>query len=157
MQNNSLKQNDEIGCLTGQDCSVSSQESCAAVKPFRIVYIILGAFFVILGAIGTVLPLIPTTPLILLAAVCFGKSSQKLHEWFLSTSLYRKTIHGFVKNHETTIKTKITLLTSVTIIMGLSYITMVIFQAPAYLRIILAVIWLSHIIYFGFLVKTTRK
>ena len=128
-----------------------------AAIPLKPVYIIFGLIFLILGAIGTALPLIPTTPLVLLAAVCFGKSSNRLNSWLLSTRLYRKTIDGFVRNRSMTIKAKAALLTSITVIMGISYITMTVFDTPVFLRVILAVIWLLHLIYFGFVIKTTRN
>lgn len=47
----------------------------------RIFYIILGWFSLITGIIGIFLPLLPTTPLVLLAAWCFSKSSQRFHHW----------------------------------------------------------------------------
>jgi len=157
MESNTLPQNEDIGCLTGQVNPVSNQIGNVIAKPFKIGYIVFGVLFLILGAIGTVLPLIPTTPLILLAAVCFGKSSQRLHSWFLSTRLYRKTINGYIKNHATTVKAKVILLTSVTVVMGLSLLIMTVFHPPVYLRVLLAVIWLAHVIYFGFIVKTSGK
>ena len=120
-------------------------------------YILLGVSLLVVGAIGTVVPLVPTTPLVIGAAFCFGKSSQKLHTWFLSTRLYRRAIEGFVRNRAMTIKTKVILLTSITVFMGLSYLTMVFFNASFIPRIILIVIWLCHVVYFGFIAKTVRN
>ena len=41
-----------------------------------------------LGAIGVVLPLLPTTPLVILAAFCFSKSSPRLHGWLLQSRVF---------------------------------------------------------------------
>ncbi|REG86619.1 YbaN family protein [Marinomonas pollencensis] len=49
----------------------------------RIFFIILGWFSLITGIIGIFLPLLPTTPLVLLAAWCFSKSSERFHNWLL--------------------------------------------------------------------------
>ena len=123
----------------------------------RYVYIVSGLLFLGLGAAGTVLPFIPTTPFALLAAVCFGKSSGRLHNWFVSTRIYRNNIEGFVKERAMTIKAKLTLLTTVTVFMGFSFFVMRIASAPVISQIILAIIWALHVLYFGFKVRTVSK
>ena len=125
-------------------------------NPLKAGYIVFGLLFFVLGVIGTVLPLIPTTPLIVLAAVCFAKSSKKLHFWFVSTRIYRKTIDGFVRSRTMTLKAKIILLTTITAVMSLSFAVMIAVNAPLVIRIILAVVWLLHVLYFGFKVKTVK-
>ena len=50
----------------------------------RILWVLLGMLGLGVGLIGIVLPLVPTTPLLLLAAFCFGRSSERLHHWLLS-------------------------------------------------------------------------
>ena len=124
--------------------------------PARYVYIALGMFFLVLGAAGTVLPFIPTTPLLLLTAICFGKSSSRLHDWFISTKIYRENLESFVQRRAMTIKTKLTLLAAVTVFMGFSFIVMLVISAPLAPRIILAAVWLGHVLYFGFMVQTIR-
>jgi len=125
--------------------------------PIKLIYTVFGIIFFGLGIIGTVIPLIPTTPLILLSAVCFAKSSQKLHTWCISTNFYRNNAESFITKRSMTIKSKLTLLSVITLIMGLSFITMITFQTPLPIRIILAAIWLCHMIYFGFIIKTIQQ
>ena len=50
----------------------------------RYLWVSLGWLFVALGVIGIALPLLPTTPFLLLAALCFGKGSEKVHHWLLN-------------------------------------------------------------------------
>ncbi len=51
----------------------------------RSVYLLFGLFFVAFAIVGIALPLVPTTPFLLLAAFCFSRSSKKLHQWLLSS------------------------------------------------------------------------
>lgn len=52
----------------------------------KTIYLALGCIGVGLGALGAVLPLLPAFPFLLLAAFCFGKSSERLHIWSLAPS-----------------------------------------------------------------------
>ena len=72
----------------------------------RIFYISLGCISLALGAVGTVVPLLPAVPFLLLAAFCFGKSSERLHRWFTGTSLYKNNLETYVKGEGMTRKTK---------------------------------------------------
>ena len=137
------------GYLTGPKSPVGNHA--------KYVYIVFGVLLVGIGAIGTAVPLIPTTPFIVLAAICFGRSSPKLHTWFVSTRLYKKSINSFIKSRSMTVKAKVVLLCSITAFMGLSFITMIFLNAPLVAKIILFIIWLCHVAYFGFKVKTIKK
>jgi len=120
-------------------------------------YITLGVLLFGFGAAGTVLPLLPTTPFIVLSAVCFSKSSERLHAWCVSTKFYKNNVDGFVKHRTMTVKAKVTLLATVTVVMGLSYVILTVFSTPIAARIILAAVWVCHIVYFGIIVKTTKS
>lgn len=50
----------------------------------RILWIFLGLLCLAIGVVGIVVPLLPTVPLILLAAFCFARSSERLHSWLIS-------------------------------------------------------------------------
>ncbi|SLN69413.1 Inner membrane protein YbaN [Falsiruegeria litorea R37] len=54
----------------------------------RVVWVILGSLCVALAMIGVVLPLLPTVPFLLLAAFCFARSSERLHDWLLSHQVF---------------------------------------------------------------------
>lgn len=117
----------------------------------KILYIILGCVGVGLGAVGAVVPLLPAFPFLLLAAFCFAKSSERLHTWFTSTKLYKNNLETYVKGEGMTWKTKIRIMVTVTLLMSIGFIMMS--RVPVG-RIILACVWVFHIVYFVFGVKT---
>lgn len=119
----------------------------------KILLIAAGCLGVALGAVGAVLPLLPAFPFLLLAAVCFAKSSERLNSWFINTKLYRNNLESYVKGQGMTRKTKIKIMITVTILMTIGFIMM---KSITVGRIILCCVWLFHIFYFSFGVKTFR-
>ena len=107
-----------------------------------------------LGAVGAVLPLLPAFPFLLLAAFCFAKSSEKLHRWFTGTKLYKNNLESYVKGQGMTWKTKIRIMITVTVLMSIGFIMM---HAVPVGRIVLACVWVFHILYFVFRVKTIKQ
>jgi uncharacterized protein len=77
------------------------------MKIKNIIFVMLGFFFLGLGVIGIVLPLLPTTPLLLLASYFFVKGSKKFEMWFKGTDIYKKHLDDFVRNRSLTKKKKI--------------------------------------------------
>jgi len=61
----------------------------------RILLIIAGVLSLVLGVIGAFVPLLPTVPLVLLAAYCFGRSSERLHQWLLHHRYFGPIIDNF--------------------------------------------------------------
>ncbi|MBT8041689.1 MAG: YbaN family protein [Kiritimatiellales bacterium] len=70
----------------------------------------LGAGFLLTGlaGAGVILPLLPTTPLLLLAAACFANSSEKWHRWLLEHNLFGPIIRNWQENRCIPLKAKIT-------------------------------------------------
>lgn len=124
------------------------------MKIKKILYVILGCIGLALGAVGAILPLLPAFPFLLLAAFCFAKSSEKLHRWFIGTKLYKNNLESFVKGQGMTWKTKIRIMITVTLLMSIGFIMM---HAVPVGRIVLACVWVFHILYFVFRVKTIQQ
>lgn len=124
------------------------------MKIKKILYVILGCIGLALGAVGAVLPLLPAFPFLLLAAFCFAKSSEKLHRWFTGTKLYKNNLESYVKGQGMTWKTKIRIMITVTVLMSIGFIMM---HAVPVGRIVLACVWVFHILYFVFRVKAIKQ
>lgn len=116
--------------------------------------VVVGCISLALGAIGAVLPILPTVPFLMLSAFCFAKSSEKLHSWFISTKLYKKNLESFIKGEGMTVKTKVKIMSTVTILMAIGFIMMS--RVPVG-RGILAIVWVCHVVYFVFGVKTRKE
>ena len=69
---------------------------------------LVGILFVVLGAIGAVLPLLPTTPFVLVAAWCFARSSPRLHRWLLESRLFGPMLRDWEENRCVPLRAKIT-------------------------------------------------
>ncbi len=124
------------------------------MKIKKIVYLILGFIGLGLGAVGAVVPLLPAFPFLLVAAISFGKSSQKLDVWFKNTKLYKNNLESYVKGNGMTKKTKIKIMITVTLITSIGFFMM---KNVPIGQIILGFIWFFHIIYFSFIVKNNTS
>lgn len=122
----------------------------------RLIFLILGCVCLGLGTVGVFLPVLPTVPFYLATVFCFSQSSQRLHDWFLGTSLYRTHLQSFVEKKGMLLKTKIGIITSVTLLMGFGCFMMA-RKGILIPCIILGVVWLCHIVYFIFGVKTITE
>lgn len=122
----------------------------------KIFWIVLGCIGVGLGTVGAVLPLLPTFPFLLLAAFSFAKSSERLHTWFVNTKLYKKNLESYVQGKGMTQATKLRIMATVTVLMAVGF-TVMMLKAVYVPCIILACVWVFHIVYFTFGVKTLEE
>ena len=114
------------------------------------IYICVGLVAFALGAIGVILPILPTTPFLLLASFCFAKGSERFHVWFINTNLYKKHLESFVKERAMTLKRKVVLLAFADTMMAIPLITVDVL----FIRIILIALILFTLYYFIFKIKT---
>ncbi|MBQ7925585.1 MAG: YbaN family protein [Lachnospiraceae bacterium] len=126
------------------------------MKIKKLLWITLGFIGLGIGAVGAVLPMLPAFPFLLLAAFSFGKSSEKLHTWFVGTKLYKNNLESYVKGQGMTNTTKTKIIITVTLLMGFGLFMMI--RKELYIPCtILGGVWLFHIIYFLFGVKTLKE
>ncbi len=122
-------------------------------KGKRILLIILGCLGLAMGAVGAVLPFLPAFPFLMLAAVCFGKSSSRLDAWFRSTRLYRENLADYVRGQGMPVSAKIRVLLLISLLFGLGIFFM---RRIPIGQAALALIWLFHIVYFVWKVPTKK-
>ena len=123
------------------------------MKIKKILWICLGLLGVGIGAVGAVVPMLPAFPFLLLAAFSFARSSEKLHTWFVNTKLYKDNLADYGAGKGMTVKTKVRIMITVTLLMSIGFIMMGI-KGIVTGCIVLGCVWLFHIIYFIWGVKT---
>ena len=126
------------------------------MKIKRILFAVFGLICFALGTIGVFLPILPTTHFYLLTLFFFANSSEKLHTWFLGTKLYKKHLESFVSHRGMLRSTKLSIILTVTLLMGFGFFMMA--RKGIWIPcILLAVVWVAHILYFTLRVKTISR
>ena len=119
----------------------------------KILYLILGCAGAGLGAVGAVVPMLPTIPFLMLAAFCFARSSERLDRWFRNTRLYQENLADLAAGRGMTGKAKIRIMVTVTLLMSIGFVMMGL-KGIVTGCVVLGCIWVLHILYFIFGIKT---
>lgn len=119
-------------------------------NPWKYVWLSIAFISLGIGAIGVVLPILPTTPLLLLASYCFARGSERFHRWFCGTKLYQKHLDSFVKERAMTLKTKLCILLPASAMLILAFLMMQ--NLPG--RVVIIGLILFKYIYFFTKIKT---
>lgn len=118
----------------------------------KISFIILGFISLGLGILGIILPILPTTPFLLLASYFFAKGSNRFHKWFTSTKLYENYLEEFITSRAMTLKRKLSILLPVSAML----ISTSIFVNNLYARIGISIIIVMKYYYFYFHIGTLK-
>lgn len=102
----------------------------------RAFFLAAGTVALVLGLIGIFLPLLPTTPFVLLAAACYARGSRRFYDWLLSQRTFGPIIHEWERHRSIPYKTKITAVALMSLTLGTS---IVFFVEPLWLKGLLAV------------------
>ena len=119
-------------------------------NPLRIMWLILGFLTMGIGAAGVILPVLPTTPFLLLASFCLARGSERFHRWFTGTKLYRRHLESFVRNRAMTLKTKFSLLIPASCMLILAFLAM----SNVYGRVFIIFLIFFKYIYFFTKIRT---
>ena len=110
----------------------------------KIGLIALGTISLAIGIIGIFLPLIPTTPLLLLTSYCYISSSEKLSEKFMNTKIYDKYVRNFHEKGGMTLKGILMLTIPVSLLLLFMFITI---KSPI-MRVVIVVMWVTKVVFF---------
>ena len=119
----------------------------------RWVLIIIGSFFTGLAILGIFLPLLPTTPFLLLAAACYIKSSERFYNWLINNKWLGNYIKNYLEGKGVSLKLKVLSISLLWITIGYSVVFVVnIFP----IRVILILIAIGVTIHLLF-IRTLKK
>ena len=119
----------------------------------RYIFLTIGAISFVLGTAGIVIPLLPTVPFYMLTLFCLARGSERFHRMFLESSLYQKTVGAYERDKALTLRTKLSILLSVSTIMAVgAYFS----QDMPIALIVMAFVWIGHVIALVFIVKTKK-
>lgn len=119
----------------------------------KIILLFCGFLFTGLGLIGIVVPGLPTTPFMILAAYCFMKSSDRLYKWVITNKLFGKRVKKFLDNKAISLWGKISCISAMWIMI---IISIIFFIDQLWIRILLAVIGLIGTV-FMLSIKTLKE
>ncbi|MGG5460258.1 YbaN family protein [Clostridium sp. B9] len=115
-------------------------------------YVVLGFISLGLGMIGIILPILPTTPFLLLTGFCFVKGSDRFDKWFKGTKIYKNHLESFEKNRSMTLKTKICILATA----DLMLLFPLILSDSLHLKIFIVLLMIFKFYYFIFRIRTVK-
>lgn len=106
-----------------------------------------------IGIVGIVLPVLPTTPFLILASVCFVKGSEKFDLWFRNTSIYKNYAEDFINDRSMTLKRKVGLMVFSDIMLAFPLVIV----DRIYIRIFIVSVIIFKYYYFIFHIKTKKE
>lgn len=119
----------------------------------KLFYLFLGFVCVGLGLLGIPLPGLPTTPFLLLALFFFAKGSDRVHDWFIGTALYKKHLKNFHQTRTLSLQAKVRILILST---SMIFLSAYLLKNP-YVQLILLFLLIVQYCVFIFWIKTAPK
>ncbi|MDO5726134.1 MAG: YbaN family protein [Tissierellia bacterium] len=119
----------------------------------KYLFVFLAFIFLGLGIIGIYLPILPTTPFLLLSAACFTRGSEKFNNWFINTKIYKLNIEPIFEKRGMPMKRKIKILAMITLLFSIGLI----FMKNIYIKALLMIILLIHYYFIVVKIKTNEE
>ena len=123
------------------------------MKIHKPIFLILGILLTGLGIIGILLPVLPTTPFILLASGCFAKGSNRFDTWFKGTKIYKNYAEDFLNDRSMTLGRKIKILLTADLMLLFPLIKL----EGIYMKMFILSVIVFKYYYFIFRIKTKKE
>lgn len=121
-------------------------------KVKKYIYITIGLIAFLLGSIGVIIPILPTTPFLLLASFCFARGSDKFNNWFKGTKVYKKHLESFVNERAMTLKQKICILAFADTMIAIPLFLVDVMA----MKVVLIMVIVFKLYYFTFKIRTIK-
>ena len=119
----------------------------------KIFFNVIGSIALALAIIGAAIPLVPTTPFLLLAAACYMRGSDRMYRWLTQNRVFGRYLLDFYENKGITLRVKVMAIG----VMWISLLYSIYFLPLPALQISLALLGLGVTIYLAFGLKTVRR
>ena len=120
----------------------------------RVFLIVIGSIALVLGSIGVIVPLLPTTPFLLVASWCYLRSSERLYRWLLTRKFFRRHINKIIEDKGLTLRSKAMILGAVWAML----LILIIFVFDSLtMRFVAFALGTVKTLFFIFILKTTDR
>lgn len=116
------------------------------------VLICLGFVFFGIGAVGVVLPILPTTPFLILSSICFARGSDRFNSWLKSTKIYKNYAEDYVRDRSMTFKRKAKLM-----FISDAMLLYPLIRLDGWLRLFIIAVIILKYWFFTFRIKTKKE
>jgi len=123
------------------------------LKLIKFVFILLGFISMTVGIIGIAVPVLPTTPFILLASYFFMRGSDRFDRWFRTTKVFKDYAEDFIRDRSMTLKRKVKLMFISDFMLAFPLIIL----KSIYMRLFILLVVVSKYYYFFFVIKTKKE
>lgn len=123
------------------------------MRLINLLLVLMGLLFTGIGMVGVLIPVLPTTPFLILASVCFMKSSDKFDRWLRKTKIYQNYAEDFVRDRSMTFKRKAKLM----FISDLMLLFPLIKLDSIYLKLFIVAIIILKYWFFIFKIQTKKE
>ncbi len=115
-------------------------------RTVRMLLRLVGTLFLLIGCVGIVLPLLPTTPFLLLALACYARSSERWYHWLITNRWFGEYIKNWHEGKGIPMKTKILTIAFLILTIGYSALVVVPFFIGKAILIIIAICISMHVL-----------